>query len=120
MIACAPLMGTQILITGFLCLFMRANIAIALFLQALMNPLTAPVYYPFAYFVGCKLLNYPVLFTDWDKITSVSGWMDIIYQWEDVFFPMVWGCFVIGLVIGGLGYLLIYLKWQRHPTDHLV
>jgi uncharacterized protein len=117
MIACAPLLGTQVLITGFLCLFMRANIAIALLLQAIMNPLTSPLYYPFAYFVGCKLLNVPILFTEWEKLMHLSGWMDIIYQWKGVFFPLLWGCFVIGLFIGGIGYVVIYIKWQKHPSE---
>lgn len=57
-VAFLPLMGVQIILALGLALVLRANLPIAVGLQAISNPLTIPVLYPIYFFLGRQTMTF--------------------------------------------------------------
>jgi uncharacterized protein len=60
LVATTPLLGVQMLLGVPLALLTRSNLLVVIALIPTTNPLTAGVFYPFAFLVGCQVMGHPV------------------------------------------------------------
>jgi uncharacterized protein (DUF2062 family) len=65
LVAATPLVGLQLLLGVPLAMFSRANLLVVVALVFTTNPLTAGVFYPFAFLVGCRALGRPASDLHW-------------------------------------------------------
>jgi uncharacterized protein (DUF2062 family) len=120
LIASSPLMGVHIVLSTFVAVAVRANLPMTFCLQWITNPFTAPVYYPAAFILGCRILGF--------KPESMGGWKHILHKIVEfrfhelaldasmvlkIILTLFLGCFVVGLVAGLVGYAVILLAWPR-------
>ena len=129
-----PTIGLQMILTVILCTLFRANKAVGVPFVWISNPLTiVPIYYP-NYVVGCWLL--PGNYGGFDFIETLTrqlsgaGWWDKTVAWWTnmgdafwhVFWPLWVGSIVVGLVLGGLTYPLVYwgvVRYREHRSRRL-
>lgn len=118
LVCSSPLMGVHILLSCVLAIPLKANLPVTFALQWLTNPFTAPVYYPAAFILGCKLLRF--------SPEGIRGWRETLHHVTHLNFDALGpeigeigrilaalfvGCFLIGLVVGVTGYTAILLFW---------
>lgn len=113
-----PLIGFQMGINFCLAWLLRANKFVGIPLVWISNPVTiVPIYYP-CYWVGCKLLNQPVIgYEWWDQLQA--RWEDLVidgnitwfkkvsFWWSslmEIATPLTVGCTVVGLTAGVISY----------------
>lgn len=72
LVAATPLIGLQLLLGVPLAMFSRANLLVVITLVFTTNPLTAGVFYPFAFLVGCRALGRPVGDFHWTHAPVVA------------------------------------------------
>ncbi|NJK91779.1 MAG: DUF2062 domain-containing protein [Blastochloris sp.] len=118
LVSLSPLMGFHLLLACTLALFTRSNIPVAFALQWLTNPLTAPLYYPVAYLLGCRILGYtPESREGWKTIFSHLSKFEFQWIFSDagelgqMVAALFVGCLALGLALGSAGYLLVHLFW---------
>jgi uncharacterized protein (DUF2062 family) len=110
--ACSPFLGLQIIMAIPFNILFRAHIPTTFLLILMTNPLTAPLYYSFSFFLGCKILDLPVKeFRDIETLLR-EGWM-----------PLLTGCFTLGISIGIIGYFIIRyfgscIRKKLHSPHH--
>jgi len=99
---------SQMIVAAIFAIIFRANLAISVSLVWITNPLTIPPIFYFNYLVGTYILGHETaeqlhfeLTLDW--ITNTLG---------DLWMPLFLGSFVVGIVLGGLGYITINLIWR--------
>ncbi|MBM3823739.1 MAG: DUF2062 domain-containing protein [Verrucomicrobia bacterium] len=104
-VAATPLLGVQLLLGLPLALLGRANLLVVIALIFTTNPVTAGLFYPFAFLVGCRVMGRPVNDFHWDNtpVWHAGG-------------PLFLGCAVIGLVVGLTGYILLRLLWRERTS----
>ncbi|MCS7062989.1 MAG: DUF2062 domain-containing protein [Methylacidiphilales bacterium] len=91
-----PFLGLQIIMAVPFNILFRAHLPTTILIILTTNPVTAPIYYTFAFLVGCKILDIPAKeFRDIETLIR-EGWQ-----------PLLVGCLSIGLVVGVLGYVII-------------
>ncbi len=104
--ACMPIPG-QMLLAVMLGIVLRGNLALAMAVTWVSNPLTyAPIYY-FAYTLGCWLLNTPELAFE----------LQLSPEWlrqglTEIYHPLLTGCLVMGISIGSIAHTTIYAGWR--------
>ncbi len=99
-----PFLGLQIIMALPFNILFRAHIPTTLLIILGTNPVTAPFYYSFAFFLGCKILDLPVKeFRDIETLIR-EGWM-----------PLVVGCLTLGFTLGISGYIII-----RYFGNHII
>ena len=106
--AWAPVPFQMVLAAGA-AILMRCNIAIAVALVWVSNPITvAPLFYA-AHELGARLLDRPP--GDF-RIELSLRWLfeELVKVWE----PLLLGCFVLGVASAVLGQVLIRLAWRAH------
>lgn len=105
LVAATPLLGAQLALGVPLALWGRGNVLVVIGLIFMTNPLTAGVFYPFAFLVGCWALGRPAGDFHW-----AQG------PWWHAGGPLVVGCAVVGAAVGLGGFALIRLLWRdRKP-----
>ena len=99
----------QMVIAAFLAIWMRANILLAVPVVWISNPVTMPLMFYFCYLVGTRILerepgrfDFQLSF-DWLANGLVSIWQ-----------PFLLGCFVVGLVLAIMSFILIRILWRLH------
>jgi len=104
-----PLLGLQLLIGLPAGIYFRANLFVITALVLSTNPVTAVVFYPFAFMVGCWCLGRPPGDFHWDNgaVWKAGG-------------PLFLGCAVIGLLVGLTGYLCIGRFWRDRPSRRVI
>lgn len=102
-----PLMPGQVLFACIGCLFFRGNLLLAIALQFLSNPFTAPVHLPFCYFLGelARGRNPAVV---WDHIMTSPRVIATGSGVESLFL----GAAILALIGGPLGYAIIHHTWR--------
>jgi uncharacterized protein (DUF2062 family) len=97
----------QMLLAAGLAILVRGNLAIAVSLVWLTNPVTMPVVFYCTYQLGSWLLGAPPRHLpdslNWDWI---SGQLSTLWQ------PFLLGSVVSGLLLGGAAYLATLLYWR--------
>ncbi len=106
-----PIPG-QMPVAGAIALIVRCNLAIAVSLVWLTNPITMPVLFYAAYKAGAWMLGRPpVGFSfalSWDWLST--GFLAI---WK----PFLLGCLMFGIGSGLVGYLMVQGFWRWHVAD---
>lgn len=135
-VAVTPTVGLQIFLAVFLSSIFNANRPAAVIFVWTTNPFTFPFVYGFTYWVGNLFWSGPPLFhverilmkTDYalDK-GEVWHFYDrlktILTLWKDIFIPLTIGGIIVGVVAGGIAYLItlrviLYCKKHLRHTHH--
>ncbi len=85
----------------------RANIAISFALVWITNPLTIPLFFGFAYFVGLWFFGQP---TDNTEFELSWTW----FNENEILAPFLWGCLICSTVSALIGYFSVRLFWRFH------
>ena len=101
-----PIAG-QVLVAAFLAVRLRANLPLSVALVFVTNPLTMPVIFYAAYKLGALLLGTELLDVEFDMTWD---WIrhSLVIIWQ----PFLLGCFLMGLGLGTVGYLLVSALWR--------
>lgn len=104
----------QMLTAAASAIVFRVNLAIAVALVWLTNPLTMPAVFYFNYLIGTWLLGQPV---EVERFHASVEWIESVIDqiWE----PLLIGSLCTGLVLGGLGYVGMRGFWRWHVIRHL-
>jgi uncharacterized protein len=105
-VAATPLLGVQLALGVPLAIAGRGNLLVVIALIFVTNPLTAGVFYPFAFLVGCRALGRPAGDFHWTQ-----------GPWWHAGGPLLLGCALIGLVVGMAGYSAIRLVWRERKLE---
>lgn len=99
----------QMIAAMFTAILVRINLPIAVALVWLSNPLTMPPIFYFNYLVGIWILGAP---PDVGEFQMTLEW--ISSEIGVIWWPLYFGSFVVGTVLGLLGYVGIrgYWRWQ--------
>jgi len=101
-IAMTPTMGIQTYLAVPIAALFRISKVAAAITVWLTNPITAPFIYGFNYMAGAKLLGYPLT----APFFSDPSWQTLWYSGKNVFFALLVGGTVTGIVVGIVGYFL--------------
>lgn len=105
-----PFLPLQTVFAAFAALFIRGNLLLAIALQFLSSPITAPVQLPACYFVG-EIVRGKNPAQVWRHVKGAPR--DLISG--DAAISLYLGAFVIGIVGGCLGYAIIQKTWRVKP-----
>jgi uncharacterized protein (DUF2062 family) len=102
LVAATPFLGLQLLMGVPLAMVSRANLLVVIALIFTTNPLTAGVFYPFAFLVGCRALHKPASDFHWTHapLWHAGG-------------PLFLGCALVGAAVGLTGFACIRLFWRE-------
>jgi uncharacterized protein (DUF2062 family) len=95
-------------------LFLRGNLLLAIALQYLSNPFTAPVHLPACYFVG-ELMRGHSPVAVWKHLESTP--MDLLTGGSVA--SMYSGAFALGILGGSVGYAVIRSVWKQPVSARL-
>ena len=91
----------------FLCMWLGANIPLAVALIWISNPITIPAMFYFTYRLGTLLMGHE------NKVDSVSlSWAWLSGQLATVWQPLLLGSLVAGITLGALGFISVRLYWR--------
>ena len=111
----------QMLVAAVLAIWIRANLPIAVGLVWISNPLTSPPFLYAALKIGLwfmpvqhhinmeSLLNY-----EWTYDSLDQQFHAFLGMLQEVWQPLLLGCFSIGIVLGFGSYFLVQLFWRWH------
>lgn len=119
-VAFTPTVGFQMVIVVFLAWMFRANKLAGVPIVWITNPVTVvPIYYP-CYLLGAFLLGTEILTVDqWPTVEQLSGswWHKVTTFWNftlTIFGPLWVGGCVIGLVTGGITYVIAFVGISKY------
>ena len=98
---------SQMLLAAMAAIYWNANLPLSVTLVWVTNPFTMPPIFYFNYLVGNWLLRSP---TSLDKFQMSADW--IISQFSAIWWPLLLGSIVVGLIAGTLGAMLISGFWH--------
>jgi uncharacterized protein (DUF2062 family) len=91
----------------FLCVWVGANIPLAVALIWISNPITIPAMFYATYRLGTLLLGHE------NRVDSVSlSWEWLSGQLANVWQPLLLGSLVTGITLGVLGFIGVRLYWR--------
>ena len=101
-------MPSQMIAAAITAIIFRANLPLSVVLVWITNPITIPPIFYFNYLVGTYILGYESA----DKLH-----FELTLEWMmttlgDLWVPLFLGSFVVGIVLGLLGFLTINLIWR--------
>lgn len=106
----SPFFGFQIAMSLPFCIWLRANIPMTLFMVFMSNPFTAIPYYLFTIWLGNAVMLGTWMVPWPDVPQDLDALKDIVLEH---FLAAFVGCTIIGLVVGGTGYVLMHLLWKE-------
>ena len=99
---------SQMVAAAVFAIIFRANLPISVALVWITNPITIPPIFYFNYLVGSYILGYESTETFHFELTL--NW--ITTTLGDLWMPLFLGSFVMGILLGGIGYMIINLLWR--------
>ena len=109
-----PFLPAQTLFAVVAALFLRGNLLLAIALQYLSNPFTAPVHLPACYFVG-ELMRGHSPVAVWKHLESTP--MDLLTGGSVA--SLYSGAFAFGILGGSVGYAVIRSVWKQPVSARL-
>lgn len=103
---------SQMVAAAIFAVYARVNLPIATGLVWITNPVTIPPMFYFNYRFGAWLLDTDVRV---DSIRLEWSWLVETYRsvaFTDVFYPLLFGCLVVGWVAGVSGFVLVRILWR--------
>lgn len=104
--ACMP-MPFQMVAAALFAIILRCNVPLSVGLVFLTNPVTMPPYYTAAYQLGAYVLGTELI--SWPEEFSFA-WIG--EQFNLVWWPLLTGTLIIGVIASGLAYLIIRVWWS--------
>lgn len=101
-----PLPGHMPLVALF-AILLRCNLAIALMLVWISNPLTLAPIAAFCYQIGIWVLDRPSAMVNWEL-----SWDWLVSQGPSLIVPLITGSLLVGLLSGITGYLSVRILWR--------
>ena len=99
---------SQMIFAAVTAIIFRANLPLSVVLVWITNPLTIPPIFYFNYLVGAYLLGYER--TEKLNFELSLDWM--MNTLGDLWLPLFLGSFVVGVIAGSAGYLIINTIWR--------
>ncbi|MCA9539882.1 MAG: DUF2062 domain-containing protein [Myxococcales bacterium] len=122
-VAYQPIVGLQMVIGALVCRLIGANVIASLPMAWITNPLTIPPIFYGTYRLGAVFtggeLTYAQIeayFADLQKLGLVDGFLEGLGLLGSIFWPMVVGGAVIGVLNGGLFYVLVRRLVTRYQA----
>jgi uncharacterized protein (DUF2062 family) len=103
-----PIPGQMVAAT-LVAIWRNANLPISVSLVWITNPLTIPPIFYFNYLIGTQLLDHPVTH---QEFTLTVEW--ISKQFESIWWPLLTGSIVNGLILAIVGSLASSGFWHWH------
>lgn len=97
----------QMVLAGFLALWLRVNLPLAVATVWLTNPVTIPPIFYTTYRFGAWLLNSEPL-----NLQFQLSWDWLSYNLAVIWQPLLLGSLTIGLLLAAITYLLVSLAWR--------
>lgn len=91
------------------CIYLRANLPLAIAFVWLTNPLTIPPVFYATYRLGTLLLNLPT-----HDFAFEMSWDWLLEKFAEVWEPLFLGSLVCGVAFAALGYTIVDLLWRHH------
>jgi uncharacterized protein len=113
----------QMLTAGVLAVMFRVNLPVAVATTWYTNPVTAlPIYYLAfkigEFFTGIGGRHVPQFTYDW-QVQGPIGYLPALFKWFFALGPsLLLGCFILGLLLAGLGYFLVRYIWYLYIIVH--
>lgn len=101
-------MPFQMVLSGALAIFFRANLPISVALVWLTNPITMPPLFYLAYKIGAYVLHKPIQ----AQIQYEVSLEWVFEKFSSIGAPFILGCLILGLGLGTLCNVLIRLYWR--------
>lgn len=101
-IAYTPLLGGHMLLAALLAIWLRANIAVSVLFVWAANPFTIIPMFGFAYYVGAKIMNVPIMALH-------------IHDWglcKEIWKPLLLGSTICGAVLAVIGNITVRVCWR--------
>ena len=105
--AMLPVPG-QMIISVALAIVFTANVPLSFSLIFITNPLTMPAIYYAAYKLGAWVLGTEPL-----DIEFEASWTWFVQSLDDIWWPLLVGSQIMGVICGVLGYWLIDAMWRN-------
>ena len=105
--AMLPVPG-QMIISVALAIIFTANVPLSFSLIFLTNPLTMPAIYYAAYKLGTWVLGTEPL-----EIQFEASWTWFVQSLDDIWWPLLMGSQIMGVIFGVLGYWMIDSLWRN-------
>ena len=105
--AMLPVPG-QMIISVALAIIFTANVPLSFSLIFLTNPLTMPAIYYAAYTLGTWVLGTEPL-----EIQFEASWTWFVQSLDDIWWPLLMGSQIMGVIFGVLGYWMIDSLWRN-------
>jgi uncharacterized protein len=109
----------HMLSAAILAMLFRVNLPVAVATTWYANPVTVlPIYYLALkigeFFTGMTGSHVPEFGYDW-RTHGLLGYPPALFKWSLALGPsLLLGCFIMGLLLAGLGYLLVRYLWDLH------
>ncbi len=97
----------QMALAATAALYFQANLALAVALVWLTNPLTTPPLFYFAYHVGLAFLDR----TETDPLQQDFSFTSLINHFSDIGGVFLYGCFICAVISALVGYIAVRLYW---------
>jgi uncharacterized protein (DUF2062 family) len=104
---------SQMLFAAIFAILFRANLPLSVALVWISNPITMPPIFYFNYLVGTWILGTPAQ----EGLHFELSWQWMMTTLDHIWLPLYLGSAVVGLVLGGISYLLIQIYWRWHVTQ---
>ncbi len=106
---CASIpMPFQMALAAVIALRVNCNMPISVALVWITNPLTMPPIFYFNYLVGAFILQKDKVYQEF-----TLSWEWLSRELVDLAVPLYLGSVVVGLVTGGISYIVIKMLWRR-------
>lgn len=118
--AMTPLVFVKLVLVLLIASILRWNRTAATIGVFVANPITVPLIFSSAYFLGASLLGMD-LALDIQSIFSQQGIAELLAESQDIIIAMSLGGGLLGIVAGACAYLLSYvlLKRKHEQSPHL-
>lgn len=104
----------QMIVSAGLAIMFRVNIPISVATVWISNPITMPILFYFAYWVGALVLGVEL---DGFAVELSFEWLSngLLHIWK----PFLLGCFIVATVSAMLGYISMRLLWRLHIVSRI-
>jgi len=104
----------QMVTSAALAIIVRVNLPISVALVWLTNPITIPPLFYITYRMGCWLLGEDAAV---EQFQMSAEWIESVLG--EIWWPLLLGGTVAGLILGALGYALIRCFWRWHVVREM-
>ncbi len=98
----------QTVVAALLAIYYRAHLPLSVALVFITNPVTIPPMFYFAYKLGGMILG-----IDPQTVSMNLGWHWFTTTLGQIWKPLLFGCFMLGIISSAVGYFTIHSIWRQ-------